>query len=373
MQMNETIADAELITQLQTRGVRLVQIGIGAPSRQGGAGPSDHKAMTVGNSTFMAPVHTTQASDSPYVALAPDAAGRSEILCGDSSVGHVSFPARPKFYDLETEDGIPYWKIAQLHSRDVLATTVLQSCLRYEREETACQFCAIGRSLREGKTIARKTGAQLAEVAKAAVELDGVKHMVMTTGTPNRTDRGARVLTECASAIGRVVDLPIQAQCEPPDDDAWYRRLHDAGVDTLGMHLEVVNPAVRRRVLPGKCDVPLEEYFRAFEAAVDVFGRAQVTTYIIAGLGDTVDEILSVSRRLIRTGVYPFVVPLTPISGTPLEHTPSPSAEMMRSILQPLGRMLVDAGMGSETVKAGCARCGACSSLRHFEEATCVH
>jgi biotin synthase-related radical SAM superfamily protein len=51
-------------------------------------------------------------------------------------------------------------------------------------------FCAIGQSLAAGRTIARKTPAQLAEVAEAAVRLDGVKQMVMTTGTPNTSDRG---------------------------------------------------------------------------------------------------------------------------------------------------------------------------------------
>ncbi|MEM6691084.1 MAG: MSMEG_0568 family radical SAM protein [Planctomycetota bacterium] len=364
----ETANSAELINRLQTEGVRLVQIGVGAPSRHGGAGPSDHKAMTIDGTTFMAPVHTTQASDSPYIALPPDSNGRSEVQCGGQWVGEVSFPKRPAFYDLETADGIPYWKIATLHSSDVLATTVFQTCLRYEKKSTACKFCAIGRSLREGRTIARKTPAQLAEVARAAVELDGVKHMVMTTGTPNRTDRGARALADCAQAIRRAVDLPIQAQCEPPDDDAWFHRMHEAGVDTLGMHLEVVNPQVRRRVLPGKCEVTLEDYFRAFESAVSVFGKAQVTTYIIAGLGDTAEEILQVSRQLIALGVYPFVVPLTPISGTPVQDTPAPSAEMMRSILQPLGRMLVEAGMTHDQVRAGCARCGACSALSRFEE-----
>ncbi|MEM1304094.1 MAG: radical SAM protein, partial [Planctomycetota bacterium] len=176
---------------------------------------------------------------------------------------------------------------------------------------------------------------------------------------------------QCAEAIRAAVDLPIQAQCEPPDDDRWYRRMHGAGVDTLGMHLEVVNPEVRRRILPGKAEVTLDEYYDAFASAVRVFGRGQVTTYLIAGLGDTVAETLDVSRRLIDLGVYPFVVPLTPISGTPLEHAPTPSADTMRSILEPLGRMLVEAGMGRETVKAGCARCGACSSLKNFEEASC--
>ena len=76
----------------------------------------------------------------------------------------------------------------------MLATTVLQTCIRYQSRTKTCQFCAIGQSLAAGRTIERKTPAQLAEVAKAAVELDGVKHMVMTTGTPPGGDRGAAIL-----------------------------------------------------------------------------------------------------------------------------------------------------------------------------------
>ena len=82
----------------------------------------------------------------------------------------------------------------------MLATTVLQTCVRYQSRTKTCQFCAIGQSLAAGRTIARKTPAQLAEVAKAAVELDGVKHMVMTTGTPPGDDRGAALLAESAAA-----------------------------------------------------------------------------------------------------------------------------------------------------------------------------
>jgi hypothetical protein len=85
--------------------------------------------------------------------------------------------------------------LATLHGRDVLATTVLQTCIRYQSRSKTCQFCAIGQSLAAGRTIERKTPAQLAEVAKAAVTLDGVKHMVMTTGTP-RAATSATILCE---------------------------------------------------------------------------------------------------------------------------------------------------------------------------------
>ncbi|SKD00458.1 radical SAM protein, MSMEG_0568 family [Burkholderia sp. YR290] len=358
----------ELRTELQSAGLRLVDPNAGAASRRGGAGPSDHKAVTVDGVTIMVPVHTSSAWHSPFVAGAPDEAGASALMRGTIPIASISFPKAPRFTQLQTLDGVPYSHIATLHGTDVLATTVLQTCIRYESRKKTCKFCAIGQSLAAGRTIARKTPEQLAEVARAAVLLDGVKHMVLTTGTPPTTDRGAQILCESAFAIKAAVDLPIQAQCEPPDNDAWFERMKASGIDTLGMHLEVVTPEVRARVMPGKASVPISRYMEAFKAAVAVFGKGQVSTYILAGLGDTAEAILSISRELIEIGVYPFVVPFVPISGTPLEDHPAPSPEFMKSILAPLGAMLRDAQMRSADIKAGCGKCGACSSLASYED-----
>lgn len=357
----------ELINELQSFGVRLVDPKVGAESRRGGAGPTDHKALTIDGMTVMVPVHTALAFDSPYLVEKPDPFGRSRVMRDGLVLGEVTFPSRPKFYDLSTADGVPYSKIAVLHGRDVLATTVLQTCIRYQSRTKTCQFCAIGQSVAAGRTVERKTPSQLAEVAAAAVRLDGVKHMVMTTGTPPGADRGAAILVESAAAIKAAVALPIQVQCEPPDDDAWFERLRIAGADALGMHLEAVSEPVRQRIMPGKAKVSVERYFAAFEAAVPIFGRGQVSSYILAGLGDTTEEILSVCERMVSIGVYPFVVPFVPISGTPLESHPAPPAAFMSAILQPLARLLVERGMKSVDVKAGCAKCGACSALSTYE------
>lgn len=357
-----------MIAQLQSSGIRLVDPRAGAASRRGGAGPSDHKAITIDGVTVMVPVHTADAFDSPFQASRPDAQGNAMLSCDGSAIGTIAFPPQPRFYSLKTADGVPYSQIATLHGRDVLATTVLQTCIRYQSRTKTCQFCAIGQSLAAGRTIAHKTLAQLSEVAKAAVELDGVRHMVMTTGTPATPDRGAGVLVESARAIRAAVDLPIQGQCEPPDHDGWFATMRESGIDTLGMHLEVVTPALRARIMPGKASVSVDRYMEAFRAAVPVFGRGQVSTYILAGLGDTREALLSMAQDLVAIGVYPFIVPFVPISGTPLESQPSPSPEFMSSVLRPLAQMLADAGMTAEKVKAGCARCGACSALSTFEK-----
>lgn len=357
-----------ILIELQSSGLQMKSEENKASGRKGGAGPSDHKAVTMNKETVMVPMYTKTSKKSPFWATEPNELGVSMLYKNEEKIGPISFPKRPNFYNKITSDGVPFWKIATLHSKDVLATTVLQNCIRYNDKETSCQFCAIGESLKAGKTIAYKQPYQLAEVAKAAVELDGITQFIMTTGTPNTKDRGASLLLSSVQAVREVVSIPIQVQCEPPNDFSWFKKLKNAGADNIGMHIEGATQRTRNKIMPGKARVTLDYYDRAFKAAVKVFGRNQVSTYILAGLGDTSEEIINKSSSLIDLGVYPFIVPFVPISGTPLENLQSPKSEFMLPILQEVGEMLRLAGMTSDTIKAGCAKCGACSTLKSFEK-----
>src|SRR5260370_17781637 len=104
-----------LINELQSYGVRLVDPKAGHESRRGGAGPSDHKAMTIDGMTVMVPIHTVPAFDSPYLIEKPDDLGRARISRDGLAIGEVSFPLRPRFSDRSTAAGIPHSKFAVLH------------------------------------------------------------------------------------------------------------------------------------------------------------------------------------------------------------------------------------------------------------------
>ena len=199
-------------------------------------------------------------------------------------VCEISFPPQPRFYGLRTADGIPYWKIAQLHSRDTLATTVLQTCIRYGNAATKCQFCAIGESLKAGRTIARKTPEQLAEVALQRWRLDGIRNVVMTTGTPPRKIAAQPSSPKRAPQSRQATGLPIQAQCEPPADFAWFERMRDAGIDALGMHLEAWDESVRRKIMPGKAEV-LTSHFISRRFAQRSLSSAAARSALICSRG----------------------------------------------------------------------------------------
>lgn len=355
--------DASWLVDLQNKGLRTS--GLIEGGRRGGAGPSDDRAFMLGDQAVMLPTLNGPAEHSPY-SLVQTQSGLSLQYEGRTLM-YVDPIARPRFYDLKTKDGVPYNHIAVLHGADVLASTVIQSCIRWA-PSGRCKFCAIGQSLEAGNTVAMKTPEQLAEVVQAAEKLDGIKHITLTTGTPNEIDRGALYLAECVRAIRMVSKLPIQVQCEPPTDDSLYQFLKEAGADTIGLHVESFDEDVRRKMMPSKSSVTLETYYTAFEKAVAVFGRNQVSTYVILGMGENMEKTLEGCKRAAELGVYPFVVPLRPLRGTMLEDSPPPSSEYMETMYRHVADILADESLSSSGSSAGCAKCGACSALPSFEK-----
>lgn len=341
--------------ELAVKGVR-----VAAPVRRtGGAGPSDDGHVTIDGLPAALPV----SPDSPWEI---DADGQL-LFDGEHAVDvNIGVVDRPKFYDLTTADGVPYHQIARLHGSDVLATTVVQTCIRYE-ESQRCRFCAIEESLAAGATTRVKSPAQLAEVAEAAYRLDGITQVVLTTGTSAAADRGARYLARCTAAIHAAVpSLGIQVQCEPTDDLDAFTMLREAGATAIGIHVESMDDEVRKRWMPGKATVPMAEYWRSWNEAVRVFGRNRVSTYLLVGLGEDPDELVASSRELIDAGVYPFVVPFRPLAGTLAndeDGATAPPAELVSSITKRIAEHLVDADMRGADQGAGCAACGACSAL----------
>ena len=359
--MNAPACGGTTATRTSTRvdvaiqGIRLLDAPV---SRRSGAGPSDDGHVLLGGVGTAIPINP----DSPFTI------NRGRLLLDGADTGLGVEPVRrPAFYDLETADGVSYEKIARLHSANVLATTVVQTCVRYDEAER-CRFCAIEKSLEAGSTIAVKTPAQIAEVAKAAHELDGITQMVMTTGTSNGRDRGATHLARCVRAVREVLpDLAIQVQCEPPADLRTITDLYEAGARSIGIHVESMDDDVRRRWMPGKSTVPLDEYRAAWREAVRVFGHNQVSTYLLVGLGEDPDELVAAAQELVDMGVYPFVVPFRPLVGTlatDVDGVPPPSAEVLQDVTRRVAHALMEAGMHGSDQAAGCAACGACSVLQ---------
>ena len=124
-------------------------------------------------------------------------------------------------------------------------------------------------------------------------------------GTHER-DRGAQLLCESAIAIKAAVDLPLQGQCEPPDTDAWFQRMKDAGIDTLVLgctHYPLLRGVLAEELGP---EVRLVDSAEATAAEVDallgqgVAGRAPPGTAALrVYVTDTPERIPELSARFL--------------------------------------------------------------------------
>jgi radical SAM protein (TIGR04043 family) len=349
---------AELIMDLQSVGLRIETTL--ETSRTGGAGPSDSGMLWIEG----VPVTVPPSETSPYSLRAED--DGQGIFRDGVKVASVAGTRRPRFYDLETADGVPYHQIALLHL-DSLASTVVQAC-NYWGNSDQCGFCGIGVSLAAGNTIAKKTPEMLAEVAVAARDLDGAVDATLTTGSSVAPDRGALYVARCGQAVKEAAGLPVEVQFEPPRDLSVLDQVHDMGVDSVGVHVESFDPAVLARVAPGKFRTGIDAYFRTWERAVQLFGEGRVSTYVILGMGEDPDLTVEMCRRAVDIGVYPFVVPLRPVAGSLMEDVPAPSREYTEPIYRKVAGFLAERGLGADTAVAGCARCQACSSLNLVQQ-----
>jgi radical SAM protein (TIGR04043 family) len=357
--------DRRLVVELQSLGVRVEDEtdGDGVQGRRGGAGPSDAGFLWVRGLPLTVPMHAEYAQRSPYTLRIGARGARLER--GGEYVAPVVVPPRPRIYDMQTADGVPYWKIALLHL-DSIASTVVQKCIYWDTPEQ-CAFCGIELTRGE-QTIPVKTPAQLAEVCTAARDFDGAVDVTLTTGSLNRRDRGALYISKCAAAIKeRSGGMPVQVQFEPPDQLSVLDEVHAAGVDAVGIHIETFDPEVLARVAAGKAQCGVEGYFRTWAHAVEVFGRGRVSTYVILGMGERRDLTLAGCRRAIEMGVYPFVVPLRPVPGTLMADVPPPDPDYVAGVYREVSALLAEHGLDHAEAGAGCARCQACSGLSAWE------
>ena len=284
----------------------------------------------------------------------------------DDSIELRTVPT-PEFYDLVTHDGIPYNKIALLHGSDTLATTVYQSC-KYWADGTQCKFCTVPLSEQSGATILEKTPDQIAEVVKEA-EREGIIHdLLLTTGTPDSSDMGCNRIVRIIERVREESNIPIAVQYEPSSNLELIDELASAGANAVAMHIESLDDEVRRKICPGKYHSgSYELHMKNWEYAIDFFGRGNVSTFILHGLGENMTTTIERSKEIAELGAMPIVAPVRPSINSQLgTFTPSYVGNLEDSMqfYKTIGKILYTLHLNPKKTIAGCHRCGGCTPIQ---------
>jgi len=363
----------EIKTELLCKGVNLDERFIdkykskGIPfkeGRKGGAGPLGGRYFAFDDNKTILNVPLWHNNKETNFVLKNEKDGYFEIF--DKSKNSVFVKLRlipyPNYYKITTTDDILMEKIALIHGLDCLATTIYQRCCYWENG-SKCQFCGIELSLARGDTIEEKTSKQLIEVINA-VKIEGkFKHLLLTTGTTSSIDKGVLKYINILEDIkNKFPDIPIHVQIEAVDNLEYISMLKEAGADTLGIHIEILDDSIRKVICPGKSKTSYEVYEKNWIHALEIFGKDQVDSFILIGFGEPTEEFWNKLEKMIKLGVIPHITPVRPVPQSKFK-APICNPLILLNIFEYSAKLMKKFNVNPLNNKAGCVRCGACSGI----------
>jgi biotin synthase len=131
----------------------------------------------------------------------------------------------------------------------------------------------------------------------------------------------------------KLPNLPFSAAI-PPISKEDMKKLKEAGLERIGIALDASTPELFHKIKGKAAKGPYswDTHWHALNSALDVFGEGFVTTHLIVGMGETVEELIHQLETSIQKKILPGIFLFTPIRGTPMEHIPRPSIHIFRRI-----------------------------------------
>jgi len=356
-----------LINQYKSQGI---EIDFG---RKGGAGPSGGRYFLLEDNKTLVNVALWDNSKRSNLLLGEFKENQQSFEVYDKRVDHnycnLKILENPKYYgsDHKTSDGTEMKKIALVHGIDCVATTIYQKCVYWECGE-GCQFCGIQVSLDSGATIVEKTAQQISEVMTAAKQENRCTHVTLTSGSPAGEDKGAERYIQILQGIKKVhPDIPLHIQLEPVKYEL-LSRLKEAGADTIGIHMEVMDDLLRSVITPGKYKIPYETFTESWKNAIEIFGENQVETYLLTGFGESRIDFINDLEKVVSLGVIPFITPVRCVPGRK-KVMPTMNYNALLEIYLNAAKLLREYGVNPLENKAGCVKCGGCSAINEAYKA----
>jgi radical SAM protein (TIGR04043 family) len=270
----------------------------------------------------------------------------------------------PLFYSETNAEGIRLKQLALMHGNETLATTIYQRC-KYWRSNQQCKFCAIELSLENGSTIEEKSPSQVIDVIKAAKKENPhfASHITLTSGTISSNDKGILKYLPVIEAIKNFdPTIKIHFQIEPLIDLSFYDLAKKSGADTVGIHIEILDDRIRKKICPGKGNYSKTDFFNNWDYALKVFGKNQVDTFILTGFDQDLPEFRINLEKIIQHGVIPLLTPARSITGVKYS-IPTTSSELYYDLLLFSAKLCLKWNVNPLQNLGGCVRCGGCSTI----------
>lgn len=213
-----------------------------------------------------------------------------------------------------------------------------------------CSYCGL-QANREGeyekKSFIRVTWPvhSIDEIIEKIVEKENtaVKRVCISMVTRRRSVEDT---IEIAKKIRNVCDVPISGLVSPTIMfESDFPKLKEAGIDKVGIAIDTASEElfVKHRGKSVGGPHSWQKYWDLFEAALRTFGRGNVGSHYVVGLGETEKEMISAIQKIKDMGGETHLFSFFPEPNSALRNHPRPTIPTYRRIQ--LARYMIDAGV----------------------------
>ena len=142
------------------------------------------------------------------------------------------------------------------------------------------------------------------------------------------------------------------------------KRARDYGVTTVSLNIECFDENLREEIMPAKGKIPIAVYLENWRVCLDIFGRNEVSTTVVVGIGESDESILKGVETAAAAGVMTFLVPHSPAAGAEYADFTPPSAERMLHLYEKASEIHRKYGLDLYACTAGCVKGGGFSGIK---------
>lgn len=220
-----------------------------------------------------------------------------------------------------------------------------------------CKFCPVPKL--NGKV---KSSEELLALVEEAFKLGKMKGISITSGVEVSPEKEVERAAELVKKLKKY-NVPIGVSVYPTKDSSLI--LKEAGASEVKYNVETMD----RELYEKYCKKPpLDFTLECLKDAVKIFGKNNVYTNFIAGLGETDETIETNYEILAKMGVIPIIraVGVHPLRFGELE-AERPTAERLLKLAKMSRRILDKYGLDASKAKTMCLPCTGCDLNPHID------
>lgn len=243
-----------------------------------------------------APYKTEFSELSPYYI---EYSGSSYVLIyNDELLTEISFDVMDTYSQKVATNGTIYRQVA-FWATDRLRIHHQFRCI-FKEQKQGCKFCNI--KLKEGNF----SLSDIFEIIDFYLQNVKFNHFLIGGGSGAATKETQNIIA-IAQHIRKQSTKPIYAMCLPPKDVSVLDDYKKAGINEIGFNIEFFDREVAKNLMPGKGEIPINQYENAFIEAVRIWNpKGNVRSMMVLGL-EPLDSFYSGVEWLCSLGVMPII------------------------------------------------------------------